>query len=172
MVDMATPAPAGGPRVFEREPGVVEIQEARAHETAVVTIEVPMAEMPEVFGPAIGEVAAACGQAGVGLAGPPFARYLRWDPEPILVQIGFPVLRPAPAIGRVHPASLPGGTVASIIHEGPYDSLAATYGVLTQWLEASGRHALVGPMWEIYWTDPDAEPDPARWRTEIIQPIG
>ena len=30
----------------------------------------------------------------------------------------------------------------------------------------------LGPMWEIYWSDPEAEPDPATWRTEILVPIG
>jgi effector-binding domain-containing protein len=26
-------------------------------------------------------------------------------------------------------------------------------------------------MWEVYWTDPDMEPDQERWRTEIIIPL-
>jgi hypothetical protein len=28
-----------------------------------------------------------------------------------------------------------------------------------------------GGPWEIYWTDPGLERDPAKWRTEIVQPV-
>ena len=27
-----------------------------------------------------------------------------------------------------------------------------------------------GPLWEIYWTDPGIEPDPKKWRTQILVP--
>jgi effector-binding domain-containing protein len=27
-----------------------------------------------------------------------------------------------------------------------------------------------GPPWEVYYTDPNVQPDPNSWRTEIIQP--
>ena len=26
-------------------------------------------------------------------------------------------------------------------------------------------------QWEIYWTDPGLEPDPAKWRTQIFFPV-
>jgi effector-binding domain-containing protein len=32
-------------------------------------------------------------------------------------------------------------------------------------------HEPAGPMWEVYWTDPSAEPNPSTWRTEILIPV-
>ncbi len=128
----------------------------------------PPEGISEALGGAFGEVAESMEQAGVGLAGPPFTRYFSFGPA-IEAEAGFPVMRPAPDIGRVHPGQLPGGRVASIVHIGPYDTLEATYGVLMARLGELG-HVPTGPMWEIYWSDPDAEPDPATWRTEILVP--
>jgi effector-binding domain-containing protein len=53
---------------------------------------------------------------------------------------------------------------------GPYDTLGETYAALMRWIGEQGR-VVAGPMWEVYWTDPGTEPDPARWRTEVIIPV-
>jgi effector-binding domain-containing protein len=36
---------------------------------------------------------------------------------------------------------------------------------------AQGRRP-ASTMWEVYLTDPEEEPDPARWRTEVYWPVG
>jgi AraC family transcriptional regulator len=54
---------------------------------------------------------------------------------------------------------------------GPYEALEGTYAALQAWLDEVGATAS-GPMWEVYWSDPGAEPDPARWRTELLVPLG
>ena len=170
MVEVQHPPMAEIESVFERVAGEVEIRDVHPREAAVVSISMPPAGISEALGGAFGEVAGAMERAGVGLAGPPFTRYRAFGPV-IEAEAGFPVMRPAPDVGRVHPGQLPGGRVASIVHIGPYDTLEATYNVLTQRLAAMG-HQPIGPMWEIYWSDPEAEPDPATWRTEILVPIG
>jgi len=60
----------------------------------------------------------------------------------------------------VVPSQLPAGTIACATHVGPYESLAETYSA-TQGL------ALSGPMWEVYLSDPQLEPDPSTWRTDV-----
>jgi hypothetical protein len=125
--------------------------------------------MPTAVGEAIGEVEARMAEAGVTVAGPPFARYLAFGPA-VVAEVGCPVWRPAPHVGRVYPGQLPGGRSASILHVGPYEDLEGTYTALQAWLDEVGATA-TGPMWEIYWSDPGAEPDPATWRTEILVPL-
>jgi effector-binding domain-containing protein len=44
------------------------------------------------------------------------------------------------------------------------------HAALMTWLEENGK-AQAGPIWEVYWTDPGQEPDPSRWKTELILPI-
>lgn len=153
----------------ERPHAEPEIHRLPMRETAVVPIDVPPEEFPDAIGHAIGEVATAMGAAGVDLAGPPFARYLAFGPR-IRAEVGFPVQRPAPDVGRVVAGRLPGGRVASVVHVGPYDGLAETYGLLTRWLGELGLR-MTGDMWEVYWSDPETDPDPATWRTEIFAPI-
>jgi effector-binding domain-containing protein len=153
-----------------RQPAEPELRRLAMRETAVVKVDVPVEELPGAIGGAVAEVEASMAEAGVGLAGPPFARYLAFGPA-VRAEIGFPVERPAPHVGRVYPGTLPGGRVASVVHVGPYDGLARTYEALQRWLEGRGLHPS-GPMWEVYWSDPETEPDPATWRTEIFAPVG
>lgn len=169
MVELQHPSMAGVETVYEREAGVIEIRDTHRREAAVVTVRMTPEGISAAIGGAFGEVVAAMAQAGVDLAGPPFTRYFSFGAE-IEAEAGFPVMRPAPDIGRVHPGQVPGGRVASVIHVGPYDTLHLTYDALVQRLPEMGLEA-TGPMWEVYWSDPDAEPDPATWRTEVLVPV-
>jgi effector-binding domain-containing protein len=170
MVELLHPVADEPPAVFERTPGEVQIHQLHPREIAIVRVDVPPAQLPEAIGEAIGEIEARMTEAGVEVAGPPFARYLDLGPLRIVAEIGCPVWRPAPHVGRVYPGRLGGGRAASIVHVGPYDGLAATYERLQRWLDEGGAHG-TGPMWEVYWSDPVAEPDPATWRTEILIPL-
>jgi effector-binding domain-containing protein len=154
---------------FARAPFTLEIQDRHPAEAAVVTLHMTPDAISDEIGGAFGEVAGAMAEAGVGIAGPPFTRYLAFG-ELIDAEAGFPVMRPAPDVGRVHPSMMPGGRTASMIHVGPYDALERTYGTLMAALAAKGLHP-AGPMWEIYWSDPETA-DPATWRTEILVPVG
>ena len=110
---------------------------------------------------------------GVPAAGPPFVRYHAREGERVDIEAGFPVAAPLDApegAGEVAGSELPGGPAVAAWHVGPYDTLSETYAALEAWLAAQGR-APAGAPWEVYWTDPGAEPDPSRWRTEIVWPI-
>jgi len=169
MVDQLASTDIHPDEVFERAPGSIEVHDLHPREVAIVRIEVTVPEMPQAFGEAIGEIERRMAEAGVEVSGPPFARYLAFGPR-IVAEIGCPVWRPAPHVGRVYPGQLPGGRVATILHVGPYDGLATTYSMLERWLDETGSKA-AGPMWEVYWSDPEAEPDPATWRTVIHVPL-
>jgi effector-binding domain-containing protein len=170
MVELQHPVTVEPTAVFERTPGEVEIHELRPRETAVIHVNVSTDLLPAAIGDAIEEIERRMVEAAVELAGPPFTRYLDFGPLRILAEIGMPVWRPAPHAGRVFPGRLPGGRVASVVHVGPYDGLATTYTRLQRWLDDAGLEG-TGPMWEVYWSDPQAEPDPATWRTEILVPL-
>jgi effector-binding domain-containing protein len=170
MVDVLKAAPGEPTDVFDRTAGEVEIHERPARETAVIHVDVPMDLLPAAIRDAIEELERRMSEAGVEFAGPPFTRYLSFGPTRLLAEIGMPVLRPAPHAGRVFPGRLSGGRVASVVHIGPYEGIADTYTRLQRWIDDHGLHA-TGPMWEVYWSDPQAEPDPASWRTEILVPL-
>ncbi len=64
---------------------------------------------------------------------------------------------------------VPGTTVASVIHTGPYDEIAPAYHVLTSWMSDHG-HSPAGPPRERYLDDP-TQVAPAELRTEVQWPI-
>jgi effector-binding domain-containing protein len=88
----------------------------------------------------------------------------------IELEAGLPVSAPLPSRGRIHAGRLPGGEAAVTTHVGSYDGLITAGEVLSAWVEKQGRNAS-GPNWEVYVTDPGREPDPARWRTDVYQPL-
>ena len=67
------------------------------------------------------------------------------------------------------PSELPGGQVAVTVHAGPCDQMERVYQALASLVSEHGGE-LAGDAWEVYFSDPSAEPDPATWRTEIVQP--
>ncbi|MFN0094975.1 MAG: GyrI-like domain-containing protein [Dehalococcoidia bacterium] len=102
--------------------------------------------------------------------GPPFARYHEMG-DVMDMEAGIPTSRALAGDGAaIAPAELPGGSIAAAMHVGPYDRLHETYAALMAWLAKHGRRPC-GPMWESYLTDPTAEPDPEKWRTEVCVPV-
>jgi effector-binding domain-containing protein len=136
--------------------------------TAVVRASLPADQIGGWLPGVYQEVMTYLAGAGVAPAGPPFARYDFHD-HTVDVEAGFPVSSPVPGYQRVTPSSLPGGPAAVTVHYGRYEDLTAAYSALAGWLKEHGRDA-DGPHWEVYYTDPQAEPDPTRWRTDLIVP--
>ena len=101
-------------------------------------------------------------ELGVEPAGPPFIRYLRTGAE-LELELGIPVAEGGDG-------ELPAGRTAVLRHVGPYSGLRAACAGLEQWVEEQGEQP-AGPFWESYVTDPRAEPDSAKWITDIHLPV-
>jgi effector-binding domain-containing protein len=107
---------------------------------------------------------------GVKGTSAPFARYHSFG-DVIDFEAGMMVDAPITPDGPVKPSELPSGPAAIAVHAGPYETLGATYDAMWRWLENSPDYVANGGPWELYLTDPSAEPDPHRWLTEIIFPL-
>jgi effector-binding domain-containing protein len=131
---------------------------------------VPLGEMTEFFGRAFASTAAELSKQGSFPAGAPIALYHGAPTATIDVTAGFPAAHPVTPTSTVVVATLPGGSAVETIHVGPYDTLADTYDRLAAWMT---EHALTpaDDMWEEYLVGPDAESDPAKWRTRIVFPL-
>lgn len=137
--------------------------------TAVARATLTVAEIGPWLGKAYEAVAGLLADRQAGPVGPPFARYHVLSEDRFEVEAGFPASRPIEGEGDVQPSELPGGQVAVTIHTGPYDAMGPAYQALVSWVSQHGGE-LAGDPWEVYLSDPSAEPDPATWRTEILQP--
>jgi len=106
---------------------------------------------------------------GLSPAGPAFARYHRLGEDRFEIEAGFPVGEAIQGEGEIHASSLPGGMFATTVHVGPYEAMEPAYEAVASWVEDQDGER-TGDPWEVYFSDPQEEPDPARWRTEIVQP--
>ncbi len=98
-------------------------------------------------------------------AGPPMSLYYdtEFDPEHVDVEVLFPVT----ARGE---RTLPGRTVASVVHVGPYDAVSPVYAKIFAWVNENKRR-VVGPPREIYLVGPESGKSPAEYVTEMQLPI-
>ncbi len=146
------------------------IVETARVQTAVVHVRCPRDQIRSVMGPGREELMSTLARQGITPAGPWFTHHLRMDPAFFDFEIGVPVTRPVSPAGRVEPGELPAATVARTVHRGGYEGLAAAWPRLDAWAVAQGRRP--GPsLWEVYVAGPEASPDPASWRTELVRPL-
>ena len=151
-------------RTYEIQPDTADEQP-----TAVSEATLPVDEIGPWMAKTYGAVAGVLAHTGVQPVGPPFSRFRRLDDGRFAVEAGFPVASPIDASGDVRGSSLPAGRVARTMHVGDYDEMEPAYDALASWVREQGGE-LVGDAWEIYYSDPEEEPDPKSWRTEIVQP--
>ena len=146
------------------------VTQTDAVQTAVIHLTIPRAEIVHVMGPGITELMATVAAQGIKTTGPWFSHHLAMHPDTFDFEIGVPVSAPVQAAGRVAPGSLPGGKVARTILHGNYDGLPGGWGEFMQWIAAQG-HKGAPDLWEVYVKGPDADPDPATWRTQMNKPL-
>lgn len=147
----------------------VEVRTLKRTPVLFVRCEVTQDQIGEALGPAFGAVAAHAASKGAVMAGPPYARY--YTPPPNMVmEAGMPVTQDVAGEGDVQSGELPTGEAAVTTHVGPFEEVQPAYQAIEAWMSANGR-APGGAPWEVYLTDPALEPDPAKWRTEIVWPL-
>jgi effector-binding domain-containing protein len=146
------------------------IVQTGAQLTAVIRFTIPREEIRNVMGAGIAELMAAVAAQGIGPAGPLFSHHLRMDPATFDFEIGVPVTAAVAATGRVEAGRLPATTVARAVYHGDYEALASAWAEFDAWIAAEG-YTPASNLWECYIAGPDANPDPATWRTELNRPL-
>jgi effector-binding domain-containing protein len=137
---------------------------------------VTMDRLPEVAH-RIPEVLGWLEERSIGPAGPPFFRYNLIDMEAVLsVEVGVPVVDPLAGDDHVRGGVLPAGRYVTAIHVGPPNTLVDAVRNLLQWardreLRWDMTPTSSGERWgcriESYLTNPQVEPDPTKWATEL-----
>ena len=138
--------------------------------TAVIYLTVPRAEISDVMGPAITEIMSIITAQGAAITGPCFSYHPKRPTDIFDFEVGFPVSRPITAAGRVKMSKLPAVKVVRTIYQGGYEGLGAAWSEFCQWTEAEGLNVQES-LWECYLTDPESNPDPDTWRTELNRPL-
>jgi AraC family transcriptional regulator len=105
---------------------------------------------------------------GTAPLGPPFARYFSDPsvPEAELVwEVGFPVAAGVAAEPPFEIRDIPGGTAAVALHNGPYETLGASWQAVIGWVMGGGYQPN-GPATQVFLGDPMSDP-----RVELRLPV-
>jgi effector-binding domain-containing protein len=148
----------------------VAVQTLAAQPALIIRSRVARSEIAATIGQNLGKIVPYAMQAGGVLAGQPFARYPEYGPGMVSIEVGMPLAAPIKGEGEIEAFTLPAGRAAVAVHGGAYDQLPESYAALERWMTGQG-HAAAGAPWEVYVSDPADHPDPADWRTQIVQPI-
>ena len=149
---------------------VIELVMMDSSPAAVVRDAMAMSDFPSFFARAFGAVAAAVAGQGLEIVGEPFALFPIAPADVVEVAAGFRVSAAAEPAGDVVPLELPAGRCVTTVHVGPYESMDKTYEEMRGWMAAHGLTP-AAHLWEVYLSDPGAEPDPSTWRTQIVWPV-
>jgi len=147
-----------------------EIQMRRAQPVLSIRTFVKPEEVTRALAKGLAEVMTYLTEAGGRTDGAPFARYHGEKDGLIELETGIPVAERVTGKDRIAAGTLPEGRVAMRWYPGPYTGRAEARAQLGEWIRSRGLTTRGGP-WEIFWTDPAREPDPARWRTQIVWPV-
>lgn len=161
-----------------REP---RLEQRNERPYAAIRMQAPIPFGP-ILGPLWGEVNAWLAGRGLAPAGAPFVRYITTDMARKLdLEVGFPIAAAplgaaASGNGRVSTGVFPAGRYAVLLYTGNYDGLVEATAGLLAWGAKNGvvwqtLAEANTEVWEArvewYLTDPAAEPDPAKWQTEL-----
>ena len=129
-----------------------------------------MEKLPQLIGELLGEVFEYIQGQGLQPAGMPLMIYHHMEGDTLDLEGALPVAAQAAGTERISAGELPATLAAVTTHIGPYDQLGDAWSNLTDWMASEGLQP-AGAPWEVYVTDPGAEPDPAKWRTDIFFPV-
>ncbi len=108
--------------------------------------------------------------SGGKMGGAPFCIIHEMKDDKMDIEAGVPLLAALDGVGEIKASQLPAGKVLVTWHVGPYHELGKAHEALQAWAEKNELE-VNGSTWEVYWTDPGEEPDPSKWRTEVLLPI-
>ncbi len=152
------------------DPTECRVEELAAQPALSIRQTIPAGDVTKTLAIVIPEIIAAVVAVGGEMAGPPYARFHSKDATTIDFEAGVTLRKKVEGRGRVQATELPAGRTATTWHIGPYDTLPTTHARLRAWMEKE-KAAAAGGEWEVYWTDPGIEPDPAKWRTRLFCPV-
>jgi effector-binding domain-containing protein len=147
---------------------VCEIASQPAQPSLSIRTRAAVQDLPATMGRCFGAIVTYVMSLGQQPVGPAYAGYFNMDMADLDVEIGFGLASPLPGQGEIAATWLPGGDVASVVHEGPYDGVGPAYEALTAWVQEQGRQP-TGAAYEYYLNDPIQSNEPPR--TQIVFPL-
>lgn len=126
-------------------------------------------EIPAILGRVYGEIMGLLQVAGENPGGAPFVIYYNEDMQNLDMEIGFPVNKVLSGKGDIKGITIPGGKIATTLHQGPYKEVEATYNKIIPFMQEQGVTPQ-GHVIEYYLNDPAVTPE-AELLTKVVFPL-
>ena len=143
--------------------GEIHVQRRDAALVVSKRLPVRLSEIGGVIGREFGEVYEHLGARGISSDGPPFVIYhgSPVESDPFDIEICAPLSRRTDPPAGWQVQELPAGMFATLLHVGPYDTVAVAYDGLAAWIGAHDL-AIAGPPREVYLSEPETPPEQIR----------
>jgi effector-binding domain-containing protein len=149
----------------------IEVKEIEAVKALTIRTTTPSGDVSATLGELYPKLMSCIIDNEVEMTGPPFAKYHSWDPEgDTELEAGIPVDTEVECEEDIEFVELPACKVVTALHTGPYESLGPVYEAIQKYINEKGLK-INGAVWEVYLTDPNAEPDPNKYQTQIYFPV-
>ena len=123
----------------------------------------------DMLGRSYGAIVSYVNEKGLQMSAPPFAIYHYWPMSgkgEADVEAAIPIAEPEAGNDVVNGTIFPGGNIVVAYFYGPFEATEQAHTALHKWAEENGK-TLGEVPWEVYVTDPQNEPDPAKWLTLV-----
>ena len=155
-----------------------KIEDRKEQSYVAIRTKVNKDEIPAALPPLLMEVYQWLGKYNIKPAGAPFFQYHSMNSNCDLeVNVGIPTQSWVEGEGRFFSGSFPPGVYATISHFGHYSKLMEAHMALENWIRENGwddtrqrteNEVKWGGRTEFYITDPQTEPDPEKWQTDVV----
>ena len=129
-----------------------------------------MEDISKEMGSSFGRLMEFVSANGAQIAGPPFAIWYEWEDEVMEFDNAIPIDKPINGTKEILPIKTYQGKVAHVNHTGDYSTTYYSWNALEKYIKENNLETN-GDPYEVYITDPQTEPDPAKWVTELYWPV-
>ncbi|MBN2172874.1 MAG: GyrI-like domain-containing protein [Bacteroidales bacterium] len=128
-------------------------------------------EISNVMGAAYGKIMEYAGKNGAQIAGAPMSIWYSWEGDKMVFDNVIPVDKKIKGSNDIKSITTYKGKVVKVTHTGDYESTQYSWGILENYIKENDLLEMNGDPWESYLTDPQSQPDPTKWVTELYWPI-
>ncbi|MEZ5198874.1 MAG: GyrI-like domain-containing protein [Bacteroidales bacterium] len=150
--------------------GEITVREVKQMNALAIRSECTADNIANEMGMAFGAIMQYIDEGGANIAGAPFSIWYKWEDEIMVFDNAIPVNSKMKGNDKINPIVTYQGKVANVSHTGDYSTTQYSWLALEEYVKANG-YETNGDPWETYITDPQNEPNPNNWVTELNWPI-
>lgn len=148
----------------------VESRPREAMDFIGIKATVTEAEIGNTLGALYGRLMEFAGSKKLQVVGAPFAIVFSYSPDKVEMEACLPINKTVASEGEIQSGRMEAGNNAEVDYYGKYEESGYAHYAVDHWMHTQGKQP-AGPPYEVYVTDPGAEPDTAKWLTKVCYPL-